>query len=439
MTASPTADISELYMHVTDHTARLSSVADYDHDTTTRSLEDMRNLINWAKEHDKAAKESKIGMNGNGKFQKKSQIGAFKDFSSLAQLTPLHKLKLNKDNLDAAEVFELVKPFLESYLGTRPTFEPRSSKLSSLAEDPFTTPKRSSIMNSELDSENNTKEHRVDDTFDKRLRKLASPANLALLPATTPPLSREFKDFETNEAISQKEGAANSEDETEDAGVDDSDMCKYLGNVPQVELADLTEDEIRLDTKKSKGPDMNKMVTELRLQLERAKQESKEMANEISYLKDKLAKKEKHAQFEASEGQKPRPTTASSVGSFPVNNETVEPCFRPYYSKLQLDKVDGLLEMEKSNVIKNLMLSLLVSDFDHLQQMAPRVGDYLRISSRFLDKLHMTFYGCAEYCPSKYLRDYDAELMDDFQACLDGMMEIIKRDVTADRPPSRRI
>ncbi|KAF3985329.1 hypothetical protein FT663_05110 [Candidozyma haemuli var. vulneris] len=414
MTASPTADMTESFMHVTDHSARLSSI---DPDDTTRSLADIRELIRLAQKHDEAVKESRSGVHREPEKKK-----AFRNLSSSAQSTPLQRPL--KEEVDAARLFSLLQPFLEKYLGEKGGNGGGSgignigsiggrSRLGSIADDPFTTPRRS-VVESESDSEN-SHDLRVDDTFDKPARKV-SPVHPASSPVTTPPLSRENKDFGSEDTIDPEHSDTDAGDEVEP----DSDVCKYLGNVPQVELADLTADEIQMDGEKK--PDQAKEVAELKMQLEQAKQQNREMANEISYLRDKLAK---DVRFE-------KTSPPPSAGSIPINGENVEACFRPYYSKLQLDKVDGLSDVEKSNMIKNLMLSLLVSDFDHMRTMAPRVGDYLRITSRFLDKLHARFYECEGYSPSKYLRDYSVESMEDFQECLDGMMELIQRDVPSE-------
>ncbi|PVH18291.1 uncharacterized protein CXQ87_001211 [Candidozyma duobushaemuli] len=377
MNASPTADISESFLHVSDHTARLSSV-----DDTTRSLADFRELIQLAQKHDQQRKRDELSSRTVDKKEANLASPGFgRIVGQSSQSTPL----AGRNNADVAELFHLLQPFLERYLGEKRE-KPQRSRLDSVAEDPFTTPKRSPVE-PESDSDRHS-EIRPDDTFDKPRKSSPAPASS---PITTPPMSRE-KFEETEEATETRS----------DFGTDDSDMCKYFGGAPQVELADLTAGEIEIESKK---PDSARELAELRLQLDLARQQNREMANELGYLRDKLASKKED-------------TT-------PISSENVDACFRPYYSKLQLDKVDGLSDVEKSNVIKNLMLSLLVSDFDHLQKMAPRVGDYLRISSRFLDKLHARYYECGEYCPSRYLRDYAVETMDDFQACLDGMMALV--------------
>lgn len=431
----PGGDISELFAHVTDHTAKLLLVADSDTENSM-SLANMEELIKLAQLHDKERSQG----NKVGSEERKKAFDA-----PSAQLTPLYKVnESDRQSTDAAKLFELLQPFLEKYLekatktsNTKTPLEHylprRRLHLATVSEDPFTSPGHRGGAESELDSGNNTQELRVDDTFDKPQRKSLLLLQLALLPVTTPPMSREFKEikeFHSDETIaggdngeegSEEEGEEETEEGTAGTG---SDICRFFGKAPQVELADLTEDAIDMEAKKQSHavPDMNKMVGELKLQLEQAKEQNREMVNEIGYLRDKLEQVEVEVKASKS-GKESCPSSAGSTGSIPVNKETVEPCFRPYYLKLQLDKVDELCDIEKSNVIKNLMLSLLVSDFDHLQQMAPRVGDYLRISSRFLDKLHLRFYLCGEYCPSRYLRDYRLELMDDFQACLDGMME----------------
>lgn len=70
-----------------------------------------------------------------------------------------------------------------------------------------------------------------------------------------------------------------------------------------------------------------------------------------------------------------------------ISEKKMDKKFISYYSKLGLNKVDSLNKVELSNLIKNLMLSLLISDFDNLPNNAIKIGKFLKLSIQFIDKL----------------------------------------------------
>ncbi|QEL63058.1 hypothetical protein CJJ09_005252 [Candidozyma auris] len=340
---SPGGDISESFAHVTDHTAKLSSVADSDTENSM-SLANMKELIKLAQLHDKERSQG----NKVGSEERKKAFDA-----PSAQSTPLYKVnESDRQSTDAAKLFELLQPFLEKYLekatktsNTKTSLEHylprRRSHLATVSEDPFTSPGHRGGAESESDSGNNTQELRVDDTFDKPQRKPLSSSQLASSPVTTPPMSREFKEikeFHSDETIA---GGDNGEEGSEEEGEEETEEGT-AGTGSDIYAIDM-------EAKKQAHavPDMNKMVGELKLQLEQAKEQNREMVNEIGYLRDKLEQVEVEVKASKS-GKESCPSSAGSTGSIPVNKETVEPCFRPYYSKLQLDKVDELCDIEKA-------------------------------------------------------------------------------------------
>lgn len=100
--------------------------------------------------------------------------------------------------------------------------------------------------------------------------------------------------------------------------------------------------------------------------------------------------------------------------------------FQEYYNRLKLSKIDKLTKVELGNILKNIMLSILISDFDNLPMNSAKIGNYLKITSRFFDNLHYKFYGDDEKMikPSVYLKNNKFnEKLCDFETCLNGMME----------------
>lgn len=96
--------------------------------------------------------------------------------------------------------------------------------------------------------------------------------------------------------------------------------------------------------------------------------------------------------------------------------------FKPYYHKLHLDAVDHMCADDMRRMIKNMMLSLLITDFEHLPTMVPKIGKYLSLTTDFLDRLHGSLYEL-HMKPLDYLRDYNLGL-DGLSDCLDGMLAL---------------
>lgn len=243
---------------------------------------------------------------------------------------------------------------------------------------------------------------------------------------------------------------ADSDPEFDDA-VADSDA-----EPPQIHLAELTTHEIDLGSKDLHA--MEKNIAELRVELEQYKQENTEMINELNFLRRQVKDKspQNHQASTLKDKALPsgptnpsnltgptnptRPTdpTNSSAGAKqlqtpteisetekPMDESSIPKEFRPYYHRLQLEKVETLTSAEKSNLIKHIMLSLLVSDYDHLPSVMPQVGCYLRLTSKFLDNLHRKLYDNNEVGPLRYLRDYNLHTDDGLEECLNGMFTML--------------
>lgn len=301
-------------------------------------------------------------------------------------------------------------------------------------------------------------ELRIEDTFD-HARRINSDGTIRYgSPGTTPPESSRGSQF-----VDSRCTMIEQEEMTKPEAAAAHKTREHLGSVaPQLDLPNLTMDHIDLQLPE----EPEETVAQLKLQLEQYKQDNTELVNEVRYLRGQSEMREKgektivphylldlpddaalpmnkNAIPRGSESRKEyapnnmdmnsqpsKPSSAPEPGPADIllerlTEENVPEEFRPFYHRLQLDKVDQLSEVQKSNMIKNVMLSLLVTDFDHLPSMAPKVGAYLRLSARFLDELHGRLYQSSEMRPLLYLRDYGMDLGNGLEECLAGMLSKI--------------
>lgn len=416
--ATPTADMSESYLHVSrDNTDKLSSGDEF-----TATLDDLLQYLQMAKQHDLQTARTRVDAPkrlGSPVISSHSTPLSRKANGDLPGNSGFHPGSL--PDLDGAALFQALRPFLEQYMGTKRDPE-AGIRADNINHDVFVTPLRET---EDLDTDH-LKE--MDDTFDKVVRRSISQKNQS--PLTTPPLSSgdsQLSEFERH-------------------AVED-DMCKPIRMPPRVELADLTTDEIDIGpyalpkgTAKEKDD-----LAELRLELERYKQDNLELVNELKYVKGLVERKDagRDIQKEKTAMKDTKPAEVKETRSATpmeeisnrfrklrvseekdINEDSIPESFRPYYQRLQIGKVDELSDAAKANLIKNIMLSLLVADFDHLPTMAPKIGVWISMTSRFLDDIHARFYACSDMRPLRYLHDHEVDV-DGLQECLDGMLSRI--------------
>lgn len=111
-----------------------------------------------------------------------------------------------------------------------------------------------------------------------------------------------------------------------------------------------------------------------------------------------------------------------------ITKKNIPMKFHEYYDRFALDKVDTLSKTEMSNLIKNIMLSLLITDFNHLPEVSSKVGKFIRFLCLFMDRMHSNFFDDAHYTtrPSTYLRDYRYNI-DDLGSCLDILYNKVEK------------
>lgn len=108
-----------------------------------------------------------------------------------------------------------------------------------------------------------------------------------------------------------------------------------------------------------------------------------------------------------------------------VSERTLPKDFKKFYKSLNLDKVDELSELQCKNMIKNIMLSLLITDFEHLPQKMQQLGVYIAHTANFVDDVHQALYGSMETNPLDYLLKADQDVNEGFKECLAGMTSLL--------------
>lgn len=285
-----------------------------------------------------------------------------------------------------------------------------------LPADPA-SPERGHV--SDLDTE-----LRVDDTFDKRAHKDRGHS-----PGTSPPQSSGGSrvpsgDDDMCKPIAAPQNVFLSAPSSADTV---RSSWKHRGQAPRVEVGDLTMEHIDLGL--DLHADATSELEQLRMQVDKYRRDNSELVNELQFVKRKLA-----AMEEANDTLKTEDTHETLVAQESgaadnwdeISKDTVPSMFQPFYTKLQVDQVDALTDREKSNLIKNFMLTLLISDLDHLPMMSQKLGRFLGETLLFVDAVHEHYYRDEPMRPLVYLRDYNIDIGDGLAECLLGMLARIR-------------
>ena len=179
-----------------------------------------------------------------------------------------------------------------------------------------------------------------------------------------------------------------------------------------------------------KVDELTNVNNQLNLQLANSKSHTNELSNEIRYLKNKLTIQNNtdNFQLKISELESHIKSLQGQIGNTNslITQDSILSDYKQFYTKLQLNQVDKLTKIEMSNLIKNLMLSLLITDFEHLPMVSSKIGKFFKIISLFMDQLHSMVYDDSSTAirPSHYLKNHEYG-MTELQSCLDGMLETL--------------
>lgn len=180
----------------------------------------------------------------------------------------------------------------------------------------------------------------------------------------------------------------------------------------------------------NKLEELTAVNNQLNLQLANSKNHTNELSNEITYLKNKLSSHNSTENFtlRISELESQVKSLQGQIGNTNnlITQDSILNDYKQFYTKLQLNQVDKLTKIEMSNLIKNLMLSLLITDFEHLPMVSSKIGKFFKIISLFMDQLHSMVYDDSSTAvrPSHYLKNHEYG-MAELQCCLDGMLETL--------------
>ena len=198
-------------------------------------------------------------------------------------------------------------------------------------------------------------------------------------------------------------------------------------------LIDITENsdiyEPQASPKNKRQNDQDKADNQLKqknqaleMELARTKLKNDELINEFNWYKASQEKVDSHVNQGPDQPKK-------------IDALSLEGKFRDYYRTLHLDEVDKLSKLDMSNLIKNLMLSLLISDYENLPSNARKYGKFIGVSLKFMDSVHKQLYReptgdiNKDITPSYYLkndRGFVDQDLENLQGCLSGMIQTIK-------------
>lgn len=476
-----TQPISESFLHLSrDDTVDLASLSDI----TNTFSNDLLVYLRMARSLDHKGQKTPhktplLSTASKGKstpFDVQGAIGMLPHLS-LNQSTPLIPRTQSKktDRLSdinesagsdqqhqAAELYREIHPLLLQTLQQfKESIESMLAQKQLRANDQCITPIRSHSLNNSSDDDKLSLQG-------ERSEKAAKTTRVSLLdesPVTTPPHSRDCDDAKSTLPVL-------TDDYThEEFDCDDSYIPKTKQSIPLSEHNRTIEelqrqiDELKLavrenerqESKKSHQPQqgpisvdipsedllmpekhahfaeetirgLNTTIKGLKHNLEAAELNNSELQNEVLYLKHQVPSKSQdsssqlQARVDALEAENRHLRAKNGDESNLMEANTVPARFREYYHRLKLDKIDTMDRVALANTIKNMLLSFLVTDVDSLPTASAKIGRYLKLTGKFIDRVHEHLYE-SEVQPSTYLTnaDFGPELAE-LTACLDGMV-----------------
>lgn len=352
----------------------------------------------------------------------------------------------------AADVYREIHPFL---LQTLQQF--KESIESMLAEkqlrnnDQFITPIRSHSLNNSSDDDKLSLHGEKSDKVEKAIRVPLLDES----PVTTPPHSRDCEDtketlhgpnYDDSYIPKTKQTVPLSEhnrimeelqrqiDELRLAAIEKEIESSKKARLPQQGpiLVDLPSEELQIPEKHAHFAeetikDLNRTIKGLKNRLAATDSNNSELQNEIHYLKHQVpsqaqnSSSELQAKIDALEAENRHLRAKNGDDAMLMGPATVPERFREYYGRLKLEKIDGMDRVALANTIKNMLLSFLVTDVESLPTSSVKIGRYLKLTGKFIDRVHEILYD-SEVQPSTYLTNgHFGPEMAELAACLDGM------------------
>lgn len=199
--------------------------------------------------------------------------------------------------------------------------------------------------------------------------------------------------------------------------------------VAEVEPEKAAHDDLNERVLLAKCDEWKRENDKLKWKLDTAKKCSTEMANEIAYLHKLLEDKHKLDQLV---DEVARLQAQIGDSNKLVRSTTVQPQFRAYYLKYKLDDIDAMTKVDLSNLVKNISLTLMVGQVATLPEAIIKIGQVLKISSLFMDRVHGIVYDDKSIdvnTPSTYIRPpHNADDLLKLEHCLRKLAQLIRQN-----------
>lgn len=116
-------------------------------------------------------------------------------------------------------------------------------------------------------------------------------------------------------------------------------------------------------------------------------------------------------------------TTGTNTDPNLLTINTIDPSYKHYFTKLNLDKIDNLSKTKLSNTLKNMLLKLMIN-YDELQIQTDRSVKMTKLVLSFIDDLHREIYPESP-CPLIYFDENQTDSDINLALCLDELTRVL--------------
>lgn len=306
------------------------------------------------------------------------------------------------------------------------------------SESGLLNPIRESNRSSDLDNNDNDNES---DTTDTDTNKVVDDDS----PTTTPPNSQEeIKDS----FASYSNTTPRLPRQTESSSSSSSGEIASLRS--QLKQLQLENQRLRAESANSQSTNerINQLETvnrQLTFKLNDSKTYNKELINEIDYLNKQSQRAHDNKATASSSSFHQQTQTSSDIHSKTnellqkidrlnvqigdSNNlctaDNIDPKFVNDYKRLKLHKIDNLTKVEMSNLIKNILLTMLLS-YDELPDNLINFVQFFKQLNQFAITAHNILYPNDSNQIPGYYKHLNQQNLDNLSTCLRDMCDVIK-------------
>lgn len=244
-------------------------------------------------------------------------------------------------------------------------------------------------------------------------------------------------------AVQKDEQLEDLKDENLNLRVLNGELEINLMKEEEKKLDGMSSKQDKSETLQAKIDLLMKENTGLRNKLSNSKVHNSELNNEINFLrkKDMVIPETPIKEGEESISNEKPTITQERTHQLErevddeeklITLETIEPQFRLHYMKCKLGEIDNLSKSQLSNLLKNIMLTLLTGDLATLPIAINKVAKVLKLSTIFMDKVHGAVYDDNEtgVRPSVYIKaPHQKTDIDKLENCLGEMVRVIEQRI----------